>query len=33
MVDKRGVPYYAVILYAIIAYFSLWVTVYTTWFS
>ena len=32
-VDKRGVPYYAVILYAIIAYFSLWVTVYTTWFS
>lgn len=32
-VNKRGVPYYAVILYAIIAYFSLWATVYTTWFS
>jgi amino acid transporter len=32
-VDKRGVPYYAVILFAIIAYFSVWVTVYTTWFS
>ncbi len=32
-VNRRGVPYYAVILYAIIAYFSLWVTVYTTWFS
>lgn len=32
-VDKRGVPIYAVLVYAIIAYFSLWVTVYTTWFS
>jgi amino acid transporter len=32
-VNRRGVPYYAVILYAIIAYFSVWVTVYTTWFS
>jgi len=32
-VNRRGVPYYAVALYAIIAYFSLWVTVYTTWFS
>ena len=32
-VDRRGVPYYAVILFAIIAYFSVWVTVYTTWFS
>ncbi len=32
-VNKRGVPYFAVILYAILAYFSLWVTVYTTWFS
>ena len=32
-VNKRGVPIYAVLVYAIIAYFSLWVTVYTTWFS
>jgi len=32
-VDRRGVPYYAVILFAIIAYFAVWVTVYTTWFS
>ncbi len=32
-VNKRGVPVYAVMLYAILAYFSLWVTVYTTWFS
>lgn len=32
-VDKRGVPIYAIILFAIIAYFSVWVTVYTTWFS
>jgi amino acid transporter len=32
-VDSRGVPYYAVILFAIIGYFSVWVTVYTTWFS
>jgi amino acid transporter len=32
-VDRRGVPYYAVILFAVIAYFSVWVTVYTTWFS
>jgi amino acid transporter len=32
-VNKRGVPYYAVILYAIIAYFSVYVTVYQTWFS
>ncbi|HUK51373.1 MAG TPA: amino acid permease [Terriglobales bacterium] len=32
-VNRRGVPYYAVILYAIIAYFSVYVTVYQTWFS
>ena len=32
-VDKRGVPYYAVILYAIIAFFSVYVTVYTSWFN
>jgi len=32
-VNKRGVPIYAVALYAVLAYFSLWVTVYTTWFS
>ncbi|MGA3405102.1 MAG: amino acid permease [Candidatus Bathyarchaeia archaeon] len=32
-VDKRGVPYYAVIVYAIIAFFSVYVTVYTSWFN
>ena len=32
-VDKRGVPYYAVILYAIIAFFSVYITVYTSWFN
>lgn len=32
-VDRRGVPYLAVILMAIIAYASVWITVYTTWFS
>ena len=32
-VDKRGVPYYAVILYAIIAYVSVYITVYTSWFN
>jgi amino acid transporter len=32
-VNRRGVPYYAVLLYAIIAYASLYITVYTTWFS
>jgi amino acid transporter len=32
-VNKRGVPYFAVAVYALIAYFSLWVTVYTTWFN
>ena len=32
-VDKRGVPYFAVAIYAIIAYASLYITVYTTWFS
>lgn len=32
-VDRRGVPYFAVALYAIIAYASLYITVYTTWFS
>ena len=32
-VDRRGVPYVAVILMAVIAYLSLWITVYTTWFS
>ncbi len=32
-VDNRGVPRYAVALFGIIAYFSVWVTVYTTWFS
>lgn len=32
-VDKRGVPYYAVILYAVIAFFSVYVTVYTGWFN
>jgi amino acid transporter len=32
-VDKRGVPYYAVLIYALIAFFSVYVTVYTTWFN
>jgi amino acid transporter len=32
-VDKRGVPYYAVLVYAIIAYFSVYVTIYTGWFN
>jgi APA family basic amino acid/polyamine antiporter len=32
-VDKRGVPYYAVIIYAIIAYASVYITVYTSWFN
>jgi len=32
-VNRRGVPYVAVILMAIIAYASVWITVYTTWFS
>lgn len=32
-VDKRGVPIYAVIVYALIAFFSVYVTVYTSWFN
>jgi amino acid transporter len=32
-VDRRGVPYIAVIMMAVIAYASVWITVYTTWFS
>jgi amino acid transporter len=32
-VDKRGVPIYAVIVYALIAFFSVYVTVYTGWFN
>jgi len=32
-VNKRGVPYYAVGLFAIIAYFSAYVNTYTSWFS
>jgi amino acid transporter len=32
-VDKRGVPYYTVILYAIIAYFSVYVNVFQGWFA
>jgi amino acid transporter len=32
-VDRRGVPYYAVIVYALIAFFSVYVTVYTSWFN
>jgi amino acid transporter len=32
-VDKRGVPIYAVIVYAVIAFFSVYVTVYTAWFN
>jgi amino acid transporter len=32
-VDKRGVPYYTVLLYAIIAYFSVYVNVYQGWFA
>jgi APA family basic amino acid/polyamine antiporter len=32
-VDKRGVPIYAVAIYALIAFFSVYVTVYTGWFN